>query len=276
MIGRRETIVMTQVNRLYNLCQTCGYIFRYKKIHKLLKRNAILRNSHNGETCFIMGNGPSLKNMGDLSVLSDKYVITVNTIMRSSVFDMVNSNCHILMDPFIFSGNVSKEDRDSFSKLDGIDILTPIRYNKLAEQIWPNSRVWCSYNSYIPLKNSSYIDFTKPVYDFNNVLHWAILWAIYLGFKKIVLIGADMTGFMELYNNKYNMPMHVYDYTDKEKENKQKMQNNNEWYLKAYGKTLEYFDILQRIAIHKKITIVNATPTSFLDMFPMVNFEDTL
>ena len=265
---------MTPVNKLYNSFQFIKYVFTPSYVKRLLEKNGSLYNSHTGEICYIIGNGPSLKQMYDLSVLKDRFVITVNTIMRSEVFDKVNSNFHVLMDPVLFNGNASKEDVNSFSKLDGRDILIPYNYFKSAKEIWPKSNLWCCYNSYIPLEGSMHADFTKPIYSFNNVLHWALLWAMYMGFSNIVILGADMTGFMEPYYNKNNMSTHVYDYSVKERT--QTVLNSNEWYLKAYGQTLEFFRYLHDIAMKKQIDIVNATPMSFLDVFPMVNFNETL
>ena len=274
MIGRRETFVMTPINRLYNGGQAVKFIFAPRWIHHLLKKNAIYYNSHIGETCYIMGNGPSLKQMGDLSVLHDRFVITVNTIMRSPIFSQVNTNFHILMDPDFFNGKASKEDIESFSKLNGVDLLVPYKYYDSAKAIWPDSPIWCCYNSFIPMKGSMHVDFTKPIYSFNNVLHWAVLWAIYLGFSKIVLLGADMTGFMELYNKRNNISSHVYEYSDKERVIN--CSTNNEWYLKAYGQTLEFFGILGDIAQNNNTIILNATPRSFLDMFPMVDLSESI
>lgn len=273
MFGKRETIVMTFVNRVYNVCQRLKYYSRFFQVRKYLVNNSLVRDSHKGEVCYVIGNGPSLKEMGDLSVLSERNVITVNTIMRSPLFDVLKSNYHIIMDPILLDGSASIEDKDSLKKLNGIDILVPQQYYNTAVDLWPSSKIWCCDNIYIPIRGVEHTDFTKPIYDFNNVLHWAILWAMYLGFERIVLLGADMTGFMAPYYNRNNISLHVYEYSDKEK---QKTTYNNEWFLKAYGNTLEYFGLLREVAEKKGVTILNATPRSFLDMFPMVDFADVI
>ena len=47
----------------------------------LIQTNEKYRNIHDGERCFIIGNGPSLKNV-NLSKLCNEYTITVNQSPR--------------------------------------------------------------------------------------------------------------------------------------------------------------------------------------------------
>ncbi len=63
----------------------------------LIQTNEKYRNIHDGERCFIIGNGPSLKNV-NLSKLCNEYTITVNQSPRMENFkDILNVfwNCWI-------------------------------------------------------------------------------------------------------------------------------------------------------------------------------------
>src|SRR4051794_30859438 len=45
---------------------------------QVLKRNEIFRNRHKGKSCFVLGNGPSLKNQ-DLAPLVNELTFVTNT-----------------------------------------------------------------------------------------------------------------------------------------------------------------------------------------------------
>jgi len=62
----------------------------WKKSQYLLKSNKNLQNIHKGETCFILGNGGSLKNF-DLSVLSNSLTMGVSY----SLIDNRSRNFHM-------------------------------------------------------------------------------------------------------------------------------------------------------------------------------------
>ena len=63
------------LNRLVQWPMATFHPQRRESIQKL----AALKGIHNGERCFVIGNGPSLKNM-DLSLLKGEYTIGTNRI----------------------------------------------------------------------------------------------------------------------------------------------------------------------------------------------------
>lgn len=55
---------------------------RNPEYFEMAKENSAFRNIHNGERCFILGNGPSIKFV-DFSQLENEYVFTVNQMPRN-------------------------------------------------------------------------------------------------------------------------------------------------------------------------------------------------
>ena len=69
LLGRRfgDIILM----KIMNLTR------RDKRIKKIIKHNKKFNNIHKGERCFILGNGPSLREV-DLGLLENEFVFTCN------------------------------------------------------------------------------------------------------------------------------------------------------------------------------------------------------
>ncbi len=74
---------------------------RFGVIREAIKDNAQFKNKYAGKRCFILGNGPSLKEQ-DLSLLKDEYVFTVNQITRHPDYEKIKSNFHFYTDSMFF------------------------------------------------------------------------------------------------------------------------------------------------------------------------------
>ena len=69
----------------------------YNEVISLWENNKRFHNTHNGERCFILGNGPSLKEV-NLRELSNEFVFTVNNFGFVENYTDVNTNVHLWMD----------------------------------------------------------------------------------------------------------------------------------------------------------------------------------
>ena len=67
-------------------------------LDSLMQKNKRLHNTHAGERCFILGNGPSLRKI-DLSILQNEFVFTVNFFTNADGWEKVKSNAHVWADP---------------------------------------------------------------------------------------------------------------------------------------------------------------------------------
>lgn len=290
MFGRRETAVMSVVNAIDNFRREIIYHFNWlfsSDLRKQMAENKKFENYHKGQRCFIIGNGPSLKHH-DLSKLTHECVFTVNYMMKSEHFATLNPNYHLFFDPVVFELDPTNEDDkikiELISKTHNtnpdLTYVIPYRMRNNFMNLFPKHRFIFVYNrkTYTSkLKNPFSLNRITP--GFQNIILHAISTAIYMGFKEIYLLGVDMTGFLEHFEyNKINDQWgHSYKKTKLEQSNIKKYlqsQNfDNEFYLKAYGKTLEQFKRMKKHAASRKVNIFNASEHGALDVIERVNYE---
>lgn len=275
MFGRKEEfLVKYLLGPTYNTFVYTKYIVNRiinKDFRRELKRNKKYYNIHDGNRCFILGNGPSLKNQ-KLSFLKDEIVFSVNFFMKSDLFETVHPDYHIFADPVLFLTDSLK--RMSHEKLlqKAIDINPDIIFFMPFE-------AKSNFKNEFPYIKPNYYSTKMILYDnsinkvnlagllpaFHNVLVYAIYIAIYMGFKEINLLGADMTSFLSRVNSEDGEKnMHVY---GRHKELTEK-RFNTEFYLKTFGKTMENFRYVHNYAKKNGIIIINATESGILDVFP--------
>lgn len=258
-----------------------------------IKSNIKLSGNHIGERCFIVGNGPSLKEM-DLSKLESEKVFTVNNIMiNSDLYSKLRSDYHIMIDPGYFILDPSLQD-DKVT----LDLLSKINYEdkkpvcivnydgKKAFERYGLDK--CLDLNYIYLhKNltdnySKDIDLCSNIPSCQNVIHAALFSAISMGFKKIYLVGCDMTSVFLTYEANANgevdivKDFHAYEYTEIERERLFKDFNmlDNEAVMYDYAKTFTIFRRIRQYCERNNIKIYNATIGGGLDVFNRIQFSD--
>lgn len=172
-----------------------------KKESKLvLLENDCFQNQYKGKRCFILGNGPSLKDV-DLSLLQDEYVFTSNRAFLIPDFDKLHTNFHLIMDerllgtiPDHYEGINIFDEIKQYENYREIDYFFPLRTrNVLKEQepdikkyyLWQN---WHCENG-IP----EHIICSRSMPFTYSVVQTAIILAVNMGFKEIYLLGIDST-----------------------------------------------------------------------------------
>ena len=290
MFGRRETVAMSVVNFIDNLRLDIQFYIKWlfsKNLRHEMSRNKKLKNTHEGKRCFIIGNGPSLKHH-DLSLLEDEFVFTVNYMMKSDYFKILNPNYHLFFDPIVFGLNPDKEaDKEKIELIfkthesnPEMTYIIPYRRRLNFIKLFPKHKFIFIYNRKIytsQLNKASYLHRVTP--GFQNVIVYAINTAIYMGFREIYLLGVDMTGFLEHFEyNKVNDQWgHSYTKTEEEiaiiLKTLEKNKIDNEFYLKTYGKTLEHLKIMQNNAKANNVKLINASQHGAIDFLPRVDYE---
>lgn len=177
MIHPIQSVVVRIQNRIANN-------FGNSKYGKAIKK---YENIHNGETCFIIGNGPSLK-LDDLNTI-DKLNIPSFAFNRIfCVFDETDwrPTYYISQDQNVTTGQV-----DNFLSLNLPNMFFPIRWKWYSNISVTNGKYFNLVgNEELPLYNFSN-DFSSIVYEAATVAYTAIQLAYYMGFKKIYLVGFD-------------------------------------------------------------------------------------
>ena len=271
-------------------------IFLFKKVTDLKFRTIINSNKkfegkHEGDRCFIVGNGPSIKQM-NLSLLTKEIVFTVNSIMSNKeIYEKLNSDYHIMIDSGFFKLDLKEKDdritRDLYNKInyaskkpicilnyDGKSAFDAYGLENLNKYyIYLHSNLTSNYQRKIKLSSN--------IPSSQNVIHAAIFSAISMGIKKIYLIGCDMTSVFLNFESDIDGNItiaednHAYDYTENEKKRLLKDFNimDNEEVLHDYAKTFTTFKMIRKYCEKNNIEIYNATIGGGLDVFERVKYE---
>ena len=142
-------------------------------------RLAALKDTHKGERCFVVGNGPSLKNT-DLSKLQNDFCIGMNRIFLAA--DELGFFPDILV---CVNDLVVEQSVEEFNNLQ-----MPKFFSWRARK-WLTMDPWTHfiYTSYTSPKFSR--DVTGRVWEGATVTNVCLQLAYHLGFSEVILIGVD-------------------------------------------------------------------------------------
>ncbi len=224
-----------------------------KKIfnNKLKKINA-LKDLHDGETCYIMGTGSSIKEM-DIMLFDDKPVIGLNEIIFHKNFINLNKKYLVLTEPFFFYPFQSK----FFWKGSWFPIFNPTA--KIIKKMAKENKdilffLHLSNMFFVSGKNIFYnfLKYTHPGFPsrlndlncFEGAFKHALSLAVLLGFKKVVLVGCDYT---------FNPPKGKHFY---EKGKGIKLDKKN--YHTEFLETIQEFIDLETITLERDNTVLKS------------------
>ena len=148
------------------------------RVDSIKKLNA-LRNTHDGERCFIIGNGPSLKNT-DLTKLQNEFTIGMNRFYLA--FDELGFKTSMLLTVNDLVTEQCAED------IRALPIPTFVSWRG-RKWIQPAQNLHYLYTSYeLPCFNGNA---AGRLWEGATVTYVAMQLAFHLGFKQVVLIGVD-------------------------------------------------------------------------------------
>lgn len=229
-------------------------ILRYLGIDHSYDKLKEFKGKHDGERCFIVGTGPSLK-MSDLDLIKNEYSFSVNSIVLSFKdtawrptyyviqdrfgYEKIKDTIKIAKMPYIFNGISNKR---MTPRMDIDNISFPLNL--------------LDHGKAIPKHITKFsMDAFKVVYAGHSVTYSAIELATYMGFKEIILLGVDCD-----YSKKVN---HVKAYHAQD--------DNNAAYLMR-----ESFKVAREYAKNNGIKILDATRNGKLDVFEIVDLENII
>lgn len=240
---------------------TIGYCFRCVGIGKKFKRLRKLKDKFKGERCFIALTGPSMT-VEDLELLKEEHVFCVNAIVK--VLDQISykPEFYVIQDGHAYEALRKEIVRSDFQ-------YAFIGNWKMKKEFFTD-KDWISYPIHVldyffswPEGNYETNRFSddafKRVFGGVNVAYGALQLAVYLGFKKVYLLGADCTEEGRVKN-----------FADvrTDKEIIEENENCNK-YIESYMTAYQWEK-------EKDVQIFNATRGGKLEVFPRVNLEDVL
>ncbi|MEY4751130.1 MAG: hypothetical protein RIQ60_3344 [Pseudomonadota bacterium] len=244
----------------FNIASDVAF-FAQPSLRRTIGENKHFHNTHQDQDCFIFGTGPSLAQLSleDILFLKSKTLIAVNSFYKAKILDELTPKYYCLLDNN-FWGVASYTFREVFEKYSNTPpiFITDIRASHIVMNLGIRKLI-SIYSKHYPLK-SIRTDISSNLSITMNVISTAILCAIYMGFKRIYLLGCDYNLFCS------RIGTHCYDDTD---EIEELPKYNLAFYLKYYHLTTEFHYLIRKYAKQNNIDIVNLTPESLLDAYPM-------
>lgn len=259
-------------------------------VESLLVKNRQFRNLHTGKRCFILGNGPSLKQV-DLSLLADEFVFTTNNFSFVNGFEKAKTNVHLWMDLAFFNVRNDlkfnmKKILDNYHRIAGqnpicfVDVrgFNFIKQHRLDEILNMN---YLYIGGDITKDTTISIDIDKQITGFYTVVQYAIVVAMYMGFKEIYLLGCDSTGILDTINTALNIPItddHAYHDEDTENNQMQVIKNlgMSSLFFNHYALFVGYDKLSYGCNNILKIKLMNCSAKTLITSIPRIDLATVL
>lgn len=168
----------------------------------ILARNRRFKDLHKGESCYLFGNGISLKEM-DLSKFNDKISIGCAYLWLHNDFNVLNVKYYCEIQPFWFyplwrnpfSQRIERNPQSALQKR----VLKSYPRISFFTSLSNIFGVWGDNVYYLHHFGAKKPGFDKfcmdKIFYFRGALHVMVGMAIYMGFKSAYLVGCDYTHF---------------------------------------------------------------------------------
>ena len=253
---------------------------RLESVYRLCRPNAQFHERHRGERCFILGNGPSANRL-DLDGLSGEAVFTVSNGYLHPKLEVIRPRYHCL--PQVASrttdDDVSKWFREMHERLGAARLFLSSAEEPLVRErgLFPGRTV--SYlaltESFDVLPSRDIIDICRPVPSVESVPVMCLMIAMYMGFRKIYLLGIDHDHF-KTGEYRYAFDITVMKNKDHTVSDSGKILSSRHDDFQSLARLWRQYRVLREIAEANGIRIYNATEGGELDEFPRVSFQEAL
>jgi len=245
---------------------------------ELLEINDSLLNAYLGKRCFILGTGPSIKKQ-NLLPLREEICIAVSNFFVHPDYDHISPRFHCIAPhhPPIteeawqkWVGEIAVKTRDS-TLLFG---LSDLERNRHVERLSTRNQHYLNFEGTLSGIATSGISLSRALPPVQSVTVMALYVAIYLGFSKIYLLGCDHDAITHLHTSS-----HFYDESEHAMVRSgynENFQADFEACCRDYIQLWQQYKTINNYCAGRQVQIYNATPSSYLDVFPRVLFDDVL
>lgn len=244
----------------------------YNAMKPLLQNNLALKDKHRGERCFLLCTGPSI-NSQDLSGLKNEISFACSRFYLHEQVEIIKPKYYIQpswhepISQDAYKKTISK----AYERMPwATAVLGSNAFSILDDSSLFNGNIFYYYGG-VPYENCFKIDLTTKTMNLVAVSTQAICTAIYMGFKKIYLLGCDHDGILYFGKSRHFYKESLAEFKD-------------DW----SGGLLTEFEgglnlwktylAIKKIANLENIEIINLTPGSLLDVFErnsLVNVLDS-
>lgn len=266
--------------------------FKYRDI---LVKNRELKDTGLGKRCFLIGGGPSINEM-NLMLLKDEESFVMGEFDQHPLFPKIRPKNYLLIDTAYFT--------------DPDDYFLPQQFIKKSASISPQTRVFVNILAKEFIEKRNLFTDQKIYYlgmqgvmsdkfDFNvdisrvvpfpkNSMLMCLLIAIYMGYREIYLLGCEHN-FLSVHIAGDKSLSYGWAYKDARDDMKDTDPNIIKKYLDTRHMHMTYEEQIAHVRqlfknyrllyakvkkLFPEIKIYNATPKSFLDVFPSIRFDE--
>lgn len=270
-VSRKQEHGETNIRRIKRYLSQVVMFSAIGRLHKFSKSSndeslRVLKDIHKGERCFIVATGPSLR-VSDVEKLKDEYTFSVNSIFM--LFDKTawRSNYYVCLDERHFENMLSKYPEEMNSVCTDIKFFNANCHATVDDKkLKIDNALYVRVSGANPLtsaKEKFYFskDLVKGVHNSGTVTNVAINIAMYMGFKKIYLLGVDCNyqGKLKHFSSDWNDQTMQLDERDLIE---LRMRNG--------------FREMSGVAKQYEVEIYNATRGGMLEVFPRVDLDKVL
>lgn len=243
------------------------------------------------DTLIILANGPSLNDTiaSHLPLLRQSDTLAVNMAANAPVFRELQPNYYLLADPYFFSGKDDENLRGLWTNIAGaswpMTLFVPAKDAAKAKEILKNNGAAnITLQSFNAVGIEGFRSLTHAAFRRRmamprprNVLIPSIMAGIWLGYKKIVLTGADHSWLETLSvsddNEVISVQKHFYADNSRELTRVRHEYRNYtiDQILESMAIAFRSYHQIAAYARRAGVSILNATPGSYIDAFPRTN-----
>lgn len=241
-----------------------------------------LKDIHLGKRCFIIGNGPSLKQQ-NLSHLKDEVTFVTNWFVNAEQYDQIDPKYYCVSSHEMFGG-WNKPDpvlNEDFYKSMMAKAGNAIKFFSFAFSDYLKEQKMFGENDlrYLLFERPKNLvdeidgfslDLTRQLDDaYTVVLTMCVPLAIHMGIREIIFVGCDCDYGISSPDDKkkYFYDSSLHKTTTTKFENLQRIWGDN-------GPIFTAYDIVSRVANDCGAKLFNATHGGKLEVLPRVNYED--
>jgi len=246
----------------------------------LCSPNSRFKGAYQGKRCFILCNGPSVSKQ-NLLPLKNEIVFSVSNGYHHKDYLTIQPRFHCVPKTTCKKYFTVDKAIAWFNEMDkGLgtaELFLDIAEERLIREkrLFPKRKINYLYPGIVfSAKSTKPIDISKIVPSLQSIPIMCLMIAMYMGFKKIYLIGTDhdsyITGeYKYFYGTKGAPGNEVFMSSDGKIK-------NLEVERQATQDLMVQYKIIKRIAENQGITIYNATLGGALEVFPRVNLDEVL
>lgn len=243
-----------------------------------------LKQTRKNKRCFILGNGPSLKE-DDLSLLADEDVMTTNWFCLHEQVATVNPLFHCICSHTVFGGwgNPEPHLQDDFAAaLQRLPSETRIVFSFCFKEVLERERVFPNHElrylvfekpqkEFIEKLGRFDVDLDQPLMDGHTGVITFCMWlAFYMGYEEIYLLGCDC----DYGEDKKSGSPYFYAKEQHKTLSSSKKHLDSVW--REGGPIFECYELVRQEAARRGITIMNATAGGKLEIFPRTRLAEVV